>query len=89
MRCCRASTTNYDTDLMRALIEASAHATSVDPDGPKNVHHRGVIADHLRFHLFPDRGRGHALERRGAAMSCAESCAARCGMRIFWARRIR
>ena len=25
---------NYDTDLMRALIEASAHATSADPDGP-------------------------------------------------------
>jgi alanyl-tRNA synthetase len=25
---------NYDTDLMRALIEASAHATGSDPDGP-------------------------------------------------------
>ena len=42
---------NYDTDLMRALIEASAHASSVDPDGPRNVHHR-VIADHLRSCSF-------------------------------------
>ena len=61
---------NYDTDLMRSLIEASAHATSVDPDGPKNVHHR-VIADHLRSTSFliadgvmpSNEGRGYVLRR--------------------------
>ncbi|MEM0946003.1 MAG: alanine--tRNA ligase [Pseudomonadota bacterium] len=61
---------NYDTDLMRALIEASAHATSVDPDGPGNVHHR-VIADHLRSTSFliadgvmpSNEGRGYVLRR--------------------------
>ena len=61
---------NYDTDLMRALIEASAHATSVDPDGPQNVHHR-VIADHLRSTSFliadgvmpSNEGRGYVLRR--------------------------
>ena len=42
---------NYDTDLMRALIETSAHATSSDPDGPGKTHHR-VIADHLRSTSF-------------------------------------
>jgi alanyl-tRNA synthetase len=61
---------NYDTDLMRALIEASANATSVDPDGAKNVHHR-VIADHLRSTSFliadgvmpSNEGRGYVLRR--------------------------
>ena len=61
---------NYDTDLMRALIEASAHATSTDPDGPGNVHHR-VIADHLRSTSFlmadgvmpSNEGRGYVLRR--------------------------
>ena len=61
---------NYDTDLMRALIEASAHATSVDPDGEQNVHHR-VIADHLRSVSFliaegvlpSNEGRGYVLRR--------------------------
>ena len=61
---------NYDTDLMRALIEASAHATSADPDGPGNVHHR-VIADHLRSTSFliadgvmpSNEGRGYVLRR--------------------------
>ncbi|KCV83786.1 alanyl-tRNA ligase [Actibacterium atlanticum] len=61
---------NYDTDLMRALIEASANATSVDADGPKNVHHR-VIADHLRSTSFliadgvmpSNEGRGYVLRR--------------------------
>ena len=61
---------NYDTDLMRALIEASAHATSQDPDGPGNVHHR-VIADHLRSTSFliadgvmpSNEGRGYVLRR--------------------------
>ncbi|MEL7216714.1 MAG: alanine--tRNA ligase, partial [Pseudomonadota bacterium] len=61
---------NYDTDLMRDLIEASAHATSVDPDGPQAVHHR-VIADHLRSSSFliadgvlpSNEGRGYVLRR--------------------------
>ncbi len=61
---------NYDTDLMRHLIEASAHATSQDPDGPGNVHHR-VIADHLRSCSFliadgvmpSNEGRGYVLRR--------------------------
>jgi alanyl-tRNA synthetase len=61
---------NYDTDLMRALIEASADATNVDPDGPANTHHR-VIADHLRSTSFliadgvmpANDGRGYVLRR--------------------------
>ncbi len=61
---------NYDTDLMKSLIEASAHATSVDPYGDKNVHHR-VIADHLRSTSFliadgvmpSNDGRGYVLRR--------------------------
>ncbi|RJE83665.1 alanine--tRNA ligase [Paracoccus onubensis] len=61
---------NYDTDLMRSLIEASAHATSSDPDGPGKVHHR-VIADHLRSTSFliadgvmpSNEGRGYVLRR--------------------------
>lgn len=61
---------NYDTDLMRALIEASANVTSVDPDGPGKVHHR-VIADHLRSTSFliadgvmpSNEGRGYVLRR--------------------------
>jgi alanyl-tRNA synthetase len=61
---------NYDTDLMRALIEASADATNVDPDGPTNTHHR-VIADHLRSTSFliadgvmpANDGRGYVLRR--------------------------
>ncbi|PWJ19191.1 alanine--tRNA ligase [Jannaschia seohaensis] len=61
---------NYDTDLMRALIEASAQAIRTDPDGPTNVHHR-VIADHLRATGFliadgvmpSNEGRGYVLRR--------------------------
>ena len=61
---------NYDTDLLRALIEASAAATGTDPDGPGNVHHR-VIADHLRSTSFliadgvlpANEGRGYVLRR--------------------------
>jgi len=61
---------NYDTDLMRALIEASANATDGAPDGPGNVHHR-VIADHLRSTSFliadgvmpSNEGRGYVLRR--------------------------
>ena len=61
---------NYDTDLMRDLIEASANATSVDPYGEQNTHHR-VIADHLRSTSFliadgilpSNEGRGYVLRR--------------------------
>lgn len=61
---------NYETDLMRALIEASAEASSVDPYGDKNVSHR-VIADHLRCSAFlladgvmpSNEGRGYVLRR--------------------------
>ncbi|GGE16482.1 alanyl-tRNA synthetase [Gemmobacter megaterium] len=61
---------NYDTDLMRSLIEASAHATSSDPDGKGKIHHR-VIADHLRSTSFliadgvtpSNDGRGYVLRR--------------------------
>jgi alanyl-tRNA synthetase len=61
---------NYDTDLMRSLIEAAANATSTDPDGPGKVHHR-VIADHLRSTAFliadgvmpSNEGRGYVLRR--------------------------
>jgi len=61
---------NYDIDLMRFLIEASAHASGVDPDGPHKVSHR-VIADHLRSSCFliadgvlpSNEGRGYVLRR--------------------------
>ncbi|MDD3446251.1 MAG: alanine--tRNA ligase, partial [Zavarzinia sp.] len=61
---------NYDTDLFRALIEASAHATSTDPDGAMAASHR-VIADHLRASSFliadgvmpSNEGRGNVLRR--------------------------
>ncbi len=61
---------NYDTDLMRSLIEASASATDGAPDGPGRVHHR-VIADHLRSTSFliadgvlpSNEGRGYVLRR--------------------------
>jgi alanyl-tRNA synthetase len=61
---------NYDIDLMRALIEASAEATGTDPDGPGKISHR-VIADHLRACSFlladgvmpSNEGRGYVLRR--------------------------
>ncbi|HEX4504498.1 MAG TPA: alanine--tRNA ligase [Alphaproteobacteria bacterium] len=61
---------NYDIDLMRALIVASADATGTDPDGPHMVSHR-VIADHLRSTSFlladgvmpSNEGRGYVLRR--------------------------
>lgn len=61
---------NYNTDLFRALMEASGHATSSDPFGDQNVHHR-VIADHLRSTSFliaegvlpSNEGRGYVLRR--------------------------
>lgn len=61
---------NYDTDLFKSLIEASANETSTDPYGTQNVHHR-VIADHLRSTSFliadgvmpSNDGRGYVLRR--------------------------
>ena len=61
---------NYDIDLFRALIHASAEASGVAPDGPHAVSHR-VIADHLRASAFliadgvlPSKdGRGYVLRR--------------------------
>ncbi len=61
---------NYDIDLMRTLILASAEATGVDPDGSQKVSHR-VIADHLRAASFlvadgvlpSNEGRGYVLRR--------------------------
>jgi alanyl-tRNA synthetase len=61
---------NYDIDLFRALILASAEASGVAPDGPHSVSHR-VIADHLRASSFliadgvlPSKeGRGYVLRR--------------------------
>ncbi len=61
---------NYDIDTMRRIIEASAEAAGVDPDGPHKVSHR-VVADHLRASTFliadgvlpSNEGRGYVLRR--------------------------
>jgi alanyl-tRNA synthetase len=61
---------NYDIDLFRALILASAEASGVAADGEHAVSHR-VIADHLRASAFliadgvlPSKeGRGYVLRR--------------------------
>merc|ERR1711965_683319 len=61
---------NYETDLIRTLIEASAEVTSSKPDGDNSNHHR-VIADHLRSTSFliadgvmpSNEGRGYVLRR--------------------------
>ena len=61
---------NYDIDLMRSLIEASADVSGTDPDGDKNNSHR-VVADHLRSAGFliadgvlpSNEGRGYVLRR--------------------------
>src|ERR1700704_1816190 len=61
---------NYDIDLFRALILASAEASKMSPDGPHAVSHR-VIADHLRSAAFliadgvlpSNEGRGYVLRR--------------------------
>jgi len=61
---------NYDIDLMRALVRASADASGVDADGPHKISHR-VIADHLRASSFlvadgvlpSNEGRGYVLRR--------------------------
>ena len=61
---------NYDIDLMRALIEASADVSNTEADGAHNVSHR-VVADHLRSAGFliadgvlpSNEGRGYVLRR--------------------------
>jgi alanyl-tRNA synthetase len=61
---------NYDIDLMRTLILASAEASGTAPDGAHAVSHR-VIADHLRASSFliadgvlpSNEGRGYVLRR--------------------------
>jgi alanyl-tRNA synthetase len=61
---------NYDVDMMRALICASAEASGTDPDGAHRISHR-VIADHLRSTSFliadgvlpSNEGRGYVLRR--------------------------
>ena len=63
-------TSNYDIDLMRALILAVASVTGADPDGPQKASHK-VIADHLRAAAFliadgvlpSNEGRGYVLRR--------------------------
>jgi len=61
---------NYDIDLMRALVLASAEVTGQSVDGPFQTSHR-VVADHLRSVSFmiadgvlPSKdGRGYVLRR--------------------------
>lgn len=61
---------NYDTDLMRHLIEASADFSGRSADGKHKISHR-VIADHLRSAAFliadgvlpSNEGRGYVLRR--------------------------
>ncbi|MBI4183054.1 MAG: alanine--tRNA ligase [Proteobacteria bacterium] len=61
---------NYDTDILRALIEASAEVSHTQPDGKGRVSHR-VIADHIRAVSFlvadgvlpSNEGRGYVLRR--------------------------
>ncbi len=61
---------NYDTDLIRALIDRSADLSSTDADGAEKIHHR-VITDHLRSASFlisdgilpSSDGRGYVLRR--------------------------
>ncbi len=61
---------NYDIDLLRRIIEASAEISGMDPDGEHSASHR-VIADHLRSTAFliadgvlpSNEGRGYVLRR--------------------------
>ena len=61
---------NYETDLFKNLIMASAHQSGVDAFGDHNTSHR-VIADHLRSTSFliadgvlpSNEGRGYVLRR--------------------------
>ncbi|MGE3246205.1 MAG: alanine--tRNA ligase [Beijerinckiaceae bacterium] len=64
-------TSNYETDLFRALIEAAAVATGADPRDPSKIASLRVIADHLRATSFlvadgvlpSNEGRGYVLRR--------------------------
>ncbi|MEQ1865212.1 MAG: alanine--tRNA ligase, partial [Micropepsaceae bacterium] len=66
----QGQTDNYDTDLFRRLIDASAQASQTRVAGPHAVSHR-VIADHLRASSFliadgvlpSNEGRGYVLRR--------------------------
>ena len=77
---------NYETDLFKTLINASADAAGVSPTGEHAVSHR-VIADHLRASSFliadgvlpSNEGRGYVLRRimrramrHAHMMGCAE-----------------
>jgi len=77
---------NYDIDLMRHIMEATAEATGVPIDGPHRAAHK-VIADHLRAASFliadgvmpSNEGRGYVLRRimrramrHAHMMGCAE-----------------
>ncbi len=61
---------NYEIDLLRALIVASAEASHTEPFGEHRISHR-VIADHLRATAFliadgvtpSNEGRGYVLRR--------------------------
>jgi alanyl-tRNA synthetase len=61
---------NYDTDVFRALIEASEELTRTKAEGAQKASHR-VIADHLRASGFlvadgvlpANEGRGYVLRR--------------------------
>ncbi|GJD31367.1 Alanine--tRNA ligase [Methylobacterium adhaesivum] len=63
-------TSNYDTDLFRALIDAVAHAVGRPPEPANRASYR-VIADHLRASSFlvadgvlpGNEGRGYVLRR--------------------------
>ncbi|WP_458096446.1 alanine--tRNA ligase [Roseomonas sp. WA12] len=61
---------NYDIDIFRAIIAASAELTAQPADGPFKASHR-VVADHLRSGAFllaegvlpSNEGRGYVLRR--------------------------
>ncbi len=66
----QGKSSNYDVDLIRAIIEHSADLTGVSPDGTMAASHR-VIADHLRAASFliaegmlpGNEGRAYVLRR--------------------------
>ncbi len=61
---------NYDSDLIRPIMESAAGATEGDPDGPQRASYK-AIADHLRAAAFliadgvlpSNEGRGYVLRR--------------------------
>ena len=61
---------NYDTDLIRPIMDAAAGATDGDPDGSQRASYK-AIADHLRASAFliadgvlpSNEGRGYVLRR--------------------------